>query len=147
MNTLLKQGRSLIDSLYIAFRHIFNKAVTVQFPYQRPVIAPLFRGAIALVKEADTGKDVCIACDACIKVCPSSCITIVSHKGDDKKRVLDVFDVDMTKCCFCGFCEEICPTEPVAIKLTSLFEYATHDRKEIDAKREDLYEIYEATRD
>jgi NADH-quinone oxidoreductase subunit I len=141
MSTLLTQTKSLFNSLFIAFRHIFNKAVTVQYPYQKPVTAPLYRGALALGID-ESGKDICIACDACAKVCPSSCIRIESHKGEGKGRVLDVFDIDMTKCCFCGFCEEICPTEPVAIKLTSLYEYATNNRKQIDVVKGELYETY-----
>ncbi|MBI5197728.1 MAG: NADH-quinone oxidoreductase subunit I [Nitrospirae bacterium] len=142
MSELLKHGKSLFNSLYISLRHCFNKAVTVQYPYQKPETPPAFRGAIALGKD-ESGKDICIACDACVKVCPSSCIIIESHKGEGKKRELDVFDVDMTKCCFCGFCEEICPTEPVAIKLTRLFEYSTNNRKQIDTKRDALYDIYD----
>ena len=145
MNTLVKQGWSLFDSLYIAFRHVFNRAVTVQFPYERPDTPLLYRGALSLVRD-ESGKDVCIACDACAKICPSSCITLLSHRGEDKKRMLDSFDVDMTKCCFCGFCEEICPTEPKAIQLTTLYDYATANRKEIDVDRDELYRNFEEPR-
>jgi NADH-quinone oxidoreductase subunit I len=142
MKELIRYGKSLMNSLFVAFSHCFHKAVTVQYPFEKPATPPAFRGAIALGKD-ESGKDLCIVCDACAKVCPSSCITIEGHKGEDKKRVLDLFDVDMTKCCFCGFCEEICPTEPVAIKLTSLYEYSTKDRQEIDTDRNDLYGIYD----
>ncbi len=38
------------------------------------------------------------------------------------------FDIDLLRCCFCGFCEEACPKD--AIKLGGNYEMAVSTRDE-----------------
>jgi NADH-quinone oxidoreductase subunit I len=57
-------------------------------------------------------------------------ITIESAQRDDGTRRTTRYDIDLTKCIFCGFCEEACPVD--AIVETRIFEY--HGEK-----RGDLY--------
>jgi NADH-quinone oxidoreductase subunit I len=57
-------------------------------------------------------------------------ITIESEQRDDGSRRTSRYDIDLTKCIFCGFCEEACPVD--AIVETRVFEY--HGEK-----RGDLY--------
>ena len=49
---------------------------------------------------------------------------------DDGSQRTTRHDIDLTRCIFCGFCEESCPVD--AIVLTQVFEY--HGEK-----RSDLY--------
>ena len=49
---------------------------------------------------------------------------------DDGSRRTTRYDIDLTKCIFCGFCEESCPVD--SIVETHIFEY--HGEK-----RGDLY--------
>ncbi len=53
-----------------------------------------------------------------------------SHQREDGTRRTTRYDIDLTKCIFCGFCEESCPTD--SIVETHIFEY--HGEK-----RGDLY--------
>jgi ferredoxin len=48
-------------------------------------------------------------------------ITIESAERDDGSRRTTRYDIDLTKCIFCGFCEEACPVD--AIVQTRIFEY------------------------
>ncbi|MPN58411.1 NADH-quinone oxidoreductase subunit I [bioreactor metagenome] len=57
-------------------------------------------------------------------------ITIEAAQRDDGSRRTTRYDIDLTKCIFCGFCEEACPVD--AIVETRVFEY--HGEK-----RGDLY--------
>jgi NADH-quinone oxidoreductase subunit I len=57
-------------------------------------------------------------------------IHIESEKRDDGTRRTTRYDIDLTKCIFCGFCEEACPVD--AIVETRILEY--HGEK-----RGDLY--------
>ena len=55
---------------------------------------------------------------------------IESDVRDDGSRRNTRYDIDLTKCIFCGFCEESCPVD--SIVETHIFEY--HGEK-----RGDLY--------
>jgi NADH-quinone oxidoreductase subunit I len=57
-------------------------------------------------------------------------IAIESDQREDGSRRTTRYDIDLTKCIFCGFCEEACPVD--AIVETRVFEY--HGEK-----RGDLY--------
>ena len=48
-------------------------------------------------------------------------ITIEAAERDDGSRRTTRYDIDLTKCIFCGFCEEACPVD--AIVETRVFEY------------------------
>ena len=48
-------------------------------------------------------------------------ITIESHQREDGTRRTTRYDIDLTQCIFCGFCEEACPVD--AIVETRIFEY------------------------
>ena len=56
--------------------------------------------------------------------------TIESEQRADGTRRTTRYDIDLTKCIFCGFCEEACPVD--AIVETRVIEY--HGEK-----RGDLY--------
>ena len=74
----------------------------------------------------------CIACKLCGSlVCPAMAITIESRSNAKMARAAPrVSDIDLTKCIFCGFCEESCPVD--SIVETHVLEY--HGEK-----RGDLY--------
>ena len=55
-----------------------------------------------------------------------NCIHIIAKVGEDKKRKVGTFDVDLTKCLFCGMCEEICPE--FCIVLDPIYDYSTYSR-------------------
>ena len=40
-------------------------------------------------------------------------INIESEEREDGTRRTKRYDIDLTKCIFCGFCEEACPTDAI----------------------------------
>ena len=56
-------------------------------------------------------------------------ITIESAERPDGTRRTTRYDIDLTKCIFCGYCEEACPVD--AIVEGPNFEYATETREEL----------------
>src|SRR3970040_2097633 len=119
----------LIKGLQLTGRHLFSRKVTVQYPEEKTPLSPRFRGLHALRRYAN-GEERCIACKLREAVCPALAITIESEAGADGTRRTTRYDIDMTKCIFCGFCEEACPVD--SIVETRVFEY--HGEK-----RGDLY--------
>ncbi len=66
-------------------------------------------------------------------------ITIESEKRDDGSRRTTRYDIDLTKCIFCGFCEESCPVD--SIVETRIFEYHGEQRGDLLYTKEMLLAI------
>ncbi|MBM3878835.1 MAG: NADH-quinone oxidoreductase subunit I [Verrucomicrobia bacterium] len=102
----------------VTLRHFFRKKVTMQYPEERWVVPPGYRGAPYLVQDP-TGRTKCVSCQLCEFVCPPKAIRIVPPgpavdpaAGNVEKRPRE-FEIDMLRCIFCGLCEEVCPEEAI----------------------------------
>ena len=121
--------RELLKGLALTGRYMFARKITVQFPEEKTPQSPRFRGLHAL-RRYPNGEERCIACKLCEAVCPAMAISIESEQRDDGSRRTTRYDIDLTKCIFCGFCEESRPVD--SIVETHILEY--HGEK-----RGDLY--------
>jgi NADH-quinone oxidoreductase subunit I len=151
----------LLAGLGITLRYLFRKKVTINYPFEREAHSPRFRGELAL-RRYPNGEERCIACKLCEAVCPAVCITIESEPrgepvestneswprgesspplgqplplGDGSRRATR-YDIDMTKCIYCGFCQEACPVD--AIVLGPTLEFAAETREELMYNKEKL---------
>ena len=51
----------------------------------------------------------CNGCRECEKVCPTDCFTVETQPGPDAAKVwVSKFDIDFSRCIFCGLCVEVC---------------------------------------
>ena len=96
----------LFKGLMLTGRYFLTPKITVQFPEEKTPQSPRFRGLHAL-RRYPNGEERCIACKLCEAVCPALAITIESEKRDDGTRRTTRYDIDLTKCIFCGFCERV----------------------------------------
>jgi NADH-quinone oxidoreductase subunit I len=72
-------------------------------------------------------------------------ITIESAQREDGTRRTTRYDIDLTKCIFCGFCEESCPVD--SIVETRIQEYHGERRGDLYYTKEMLLAVgdrYEA---
>ena len=65
----------------------------------------------------------------CEAVCPAQAITIEAEPREDGSRRTTRFDIDMTKCIYCGLCEEACPVDSIVLGPNA--EFATETREEL----------------
>lgn len=113
----------------------FRKHNTILYPEKKRDYSDRFRGAHFISVDKNKTEN-CTACFLCETICPAECIHIVAEERDEAENVYGVkkekkpvsFDIDLLRCCFCGFCEEACPKD--AIKLSNNYEMATYSREE-----------------
>ncbi len=77
---------------------------TINYLFEKTPVSPLFRGEHAL-RRYPTGEETCIACKLCQAACPANAITIETEPRVDDARKTVRYDIDKTKCIYCGFCE------------------------------------------
>ena len=124
-NTLLLE---ILQGLWMTLRYFFKKKVTINYPFEKGILSPRFRGEHVL-RRYDSGEERCIACKLCEAVCPAQAIIIEAEPREDGSRRTTRYDIDMTKCIYCGFCQESCPVD--AIVEGPNFEFATETREEL----------------
>lgn len=121
---------SVALGMKITLHYCFQRPVTVQYPEQRLMLSPRYRG----IHEFELDK--CIACDLCAKACPVDCIYIDKsaprkvdkHTGTVVGGELLRFAIDYSKCLFCALCTEPCPTDCIHMgKLHDLSSYSRRD--------------------
>lgn len=148
----------LLKGLALTWKHfIFNvKAsfrkgphtipTTWQYPEDRRPISPIFRGEHMLMLD-EQGRELCVGCGMCAKVCPAKCITVDNSKvpegQEDRyagKTYSKKFNIDLLRCIFCGFCEESCPKG--AIVLGQGYELASYTPEGCQLGKDRLLENY-----
>jgi len=131
----------ILKGLALTLKHLFSHAVTRQYPKEKREPFPGSRGLHALVRDEETGKQRCVGCGLCAAMCPSQCIYIYTSEGEDHKKVVDRYEIDVLRCVFCAFCVEACPFKAVA--LTGHYEYSDYNRDALYYTKERLLENWD----
>lgn len=124
-------GLGIAKGMALTLKHLLRKPITVQYPEERPRIAPRFRGY-----EFTWYVDRCTVCATCAKACPHGVIRIVSAPTGNGRYRAEVFEIDTALCLFCGLCAEACPY--AALFMGTSFEQANYVRAKLILQKEDL---------
>ena len=138
------KGHSFRDAIYfweitrglgVTIRHLVynifhtSEMPTLQYPEEKMVYGPRFRGRHRLMKRED-GSPRCVACQMCSTVCPADCIEIeaAEHPNPEIEKFPETFVIDLLRCVYCGLCEEACPCDAIRMD-TGIYEIAADDRE------------------
>jgi len=129
-------ARSVWSSCITAIPYLFSagdfrKEVTEQYP--DPIssrtaddLPPRTRGLLY------NHIDRCTGCKECEKTCPTQCISIKADQGaEDAKLWVSKFDIDFSRCIFCGLCAEVC--QPQSLVHTKQYEGAVYELTDLVA--------------
>lgn len=144
----MKKGKffqilAMLSGLFIVFKHMFKRSVTVRYPEEERKLPIRSRGRHYLTKWED-GKERCVGCELCAIVCPAQAIYVKPAANNPEEphsrgeRYAADFQINMLRCIYCGYCEEACPTG--AIILGNDFKLTGYTRESLIYTKEMLTE-------
>ncbi len=117
---------TVLAAMKVTLRHLFTPALTVQYPTVKRPLPLRSLNRHVLTVDLESGKLKCTACDACAKICPTRCITIIGA-GKGKERHPVEFVIDHNLCMYCNLCVEYCPFDAITM-WTGNFEIGAFNR-------------------
>jgi NADH-quinone oxidoreductase subunit I len=135
----------------VTARHFYNTLFRGQtaakqvaggfYPEVKWTVVEGYRGAPYLVRDQD-GRTKCVSCQLCEFVGPPKAATTtpsvlggVPEAGNVEKAPKE-FEINMLRCIFCGYCQEVCPEE--AIFLMKDYSLSGYSRDELIYNKEKL---------
>jgi NADH-quinone oxidoreductase chain I len=120
---------SLLAGMGVTIRYFVKPIVTVQYPREKIVMSPRYRGYPQFIIDPETSTHKCIACEMCARICPSQLITVEGTKfpGEKQKRATKYIH-EHQYCSLCGLCVEVCPTS--ALEYSAEYRLAGYSRED-----------------
>ncbi|MCL6456610.1 MAG: NADH-quinone oxidoreductase subunit NuoI [Gorillibacterium sp.] len=116
----------LVKGMAVTLKGLVSPKVTYKYPDVPLDMPDRFRG----IQYFDPEK--CIVCNACVRICPTDCITLSGKPNPDpgkKGKVIATYEINFELCMLCDLCTEVCPTE--AVVMTNNFELTAYSRDEL----------------
>lgn len=116
-------------------------AYTYQYPEEMRPLWPRTRTLHRLVRRED-GSPRCVGCMMCETACPARCIYIVAEERPNKQveKQPKIFNIDLGKCVFCGYCVEACPEDAIRMD-TGIIDFAAYTRNDMLLTKEKLLSL------
>jgi len=134
---------ALVRGFGVTFRNLWRRPVTENYPDEPVHFESRYRG-IHVQHRDEEGLEKCVGCFLCAAACPARCIYIEAaenteaHRISAGERYARIYNIDYSRCIFCGYCVESCPTD--AITHGHGFELATYDITSLIYRKEQLLE-------
>ena len=105
---------------------LFSKSHTLKYPMQKMQLNARYRGIHKLLKFVESENERCIGCGLCEKICVSNCISMKTSLGEDGRKKVASYSINLSRCVYCGFCADVCPE--LAIVCGQEYEVAGESR-------------------
>ncbi|MGQ9916075.1 MAG: NADH-quinone oxidoreductase subunit NuoI [Bryobacteraceae bacterium] len=138
---ILKGAAAVVKGMSVTLGEMMNPIITDDYPDAPPVFQERYRGLHVLQRD-DNGLEKCVACFLCSAACPVQCIYIEAADNTEQERISGgeryaaVYNIDYSRCIFCGYCVEACPTD--AITHGHGFELASYNTSTLMYRKEQL---------
>ncbi len=138
---ILKVAAAIVKGMSVTLGEMMNPVITDDYPDAPPVFQERYRGLHVLQRD-DNGLEKCVACFLCSAACPVQCIYIEAADNTEQERISGgeryaaVYNIDYSRCIFCGYCVEACPTD--AITHGHGFELASYNTSTLIYRKEQL---------
>ena len=115
----------------VVMKNLFQKPMTLQFPYEKLEPVEGFRGRLLLDLEK------CIGCGSCIRACPNRALEMVELSEEFKEKNPD-FKINKKdnypkfyqgRCGYCALCVDACPVD--ALHTTAAAMISVMDKSEV----------------
>ncbi len=105
---------TILIGMKVTFKHLWMPTITVQYPHETLPMNNRTRARLV------NYEDECSVCMACARVCPVNIVNVKGIRagkdedlgllvdGKPKKMHLIEFDIDFSKCIYCGLCVDSC---------------------------------------
>jgi NADH-quinone oxidoreductase subunit I len=136
---------ALVKGFSVTLRTMFRKTTTENFPEVPASVQPRYRG-IHVLQRDENGLEKCVACFLCSAACPANCIFIEAAENTEAQRIsageryAKTYNIDYSRCIFCGYCVEACPTD--AITHGHSIDLAPYDINAMIYRKEQLLETW-----
>src|SRR5256714_9331477 len=113
-----------------------------QYPMDKVPLSPRSRSRQMLHRFQDPGLEKCVGFSLVAAACPADCIGVVGAENPPENRVsageryAAVYEINMSRCIFCGYCEIACPFD--AITMGHDFELSDYNRSDLIFTKEML---------
>ncbi|MCZ2077098.1 MAG: NADH-quinone oxidoreductase subunit NuoI [Bryobacteraceae bacterium] len=137
----LSSAAALAKGMGVTLKEMMSPTITEDYPDVPPKFQERYRGVHVLQRD-ENGLEKCVACFLCSANCPSDCIYIEAAENTDSLRISGgeryarIYNIDYSRCIFCGYCVEACPTD--AITHGHGFEIASYDTSTLIWRKEQL---------
>lgn len=134
-------AKAIATGMGITFKEMLNPTITEDYPDSPPKFQERYRGVHVLQRD-EHGLEKCVACFLCAAACPAKCIYIEAAENTETARIsggeryAKVYNIDYTRCIFCGYCVEACPTD--AITHGHDFEIASYNTSTLIYRKEQM---------
>jgi NADH-quinone oxidoreductase subunit I len=141
INEILSGAAAIAKGMTVTFKEMLNPVITDDYPDAPPVFQQRYRG-LHILQRDEQGLEKCVACFLCSAACPAQCIYIEAADNTERLRIsggeryASVYNIDYSRCIFCGYCVEACPTD--AITHGHGFELASFNTSTLIYRKEKL---------
>ena len=136
----LKTILAISKGLFVTYKHLFKKPVTLKYPEEKRITPPRYRG-LHYHQRDEEGNEKCVSCGLCAAASPSGCIYMEPAENEFGERYAQVYEINELRCIFCGYCEEACPKG--AIFLGKEYEFSKDKREKFIYSKNDLLVPFE----